>query len=158
MTMFELVTVLLSSLAVLLSLYTLREQRRLQNEANDLQRSTDQLARYELEAKQREASEKLKAQVDVDLTGSRGDYWLRIGCHGASPATNIAVRFTCNRLTVNEDEFANKLPITRLFPGSYVSVAATIYLEETEPYDGVLSWYNADGSYVEEEFTLHRPD
>lgn len=57
MTYFEVLTLLLSCLAVVLSLYTLREQRKLQREANDLQKPASELAKRQLAEAEQAANE-----------------------------------------------------------------------------------------------------
>ena len=59
MTTFETLTLLAALLAVAVSLYTLHEQRKLQKEANELQRATAELAKKQI-ADLEEQEEKAK--------------------------------------------------------------------------------------------------
>ena len=66
MTVFETLTLLISLLAIVLSLHTLREQRKLQREANELQRAADELARRQIREMDQAAVERQKAALEVN--------------------------------------------------------------------------------------------
>lgn len=151
MTKFEILSVVLAALALFVSLNTWREQRRLQREANDLQRATDRLAKRQLDMIQEEESRRQKAQVELEMIdlGSH-TYGLIFTNRGEAAALDLAVAVPGDIEEIIEDEYRAKMP-KRLGAGQQVKVYAAPHLGTANPFTASVTWTNPDGSIGENE-------
>lgn len=151
MTKFEVLSLVIAVLALLVSLNTWREQRRLQQEANDLQRATDQLAKRQLDMIQEEEGRRRKAQVELEMIdlGSHA-YGLIFSNRGEAPALELAVSVTADIEEIIEDGYRAKLP-KRLGAGQKFKIYAAPHLGTANPFTASVTWTNPDGSSGENQ-------
>lgn len=151
MTKFEILSVVLASLALLVSLNTWREQRRLQREANDLQRANERLAKRQLDLIQEGEVRRQKAQVELEMVDvGNHTYALIFTNRGEAPALELAVSVPDDIEGIIEDGYRAKLP-KRLGPGQAVKTYAAPHLETANPFTAIVTWTNLDGSAGENE-------
>jgi len=148
-TLFEVVTIAIAVIAALISLYTLREQRRLQRESNDLQRATAELAKKQLEVLVREDSEKTKARCKLDLVRDGKGFRFVITNISTVDAMNVGLRLILSKSSdspIIESEGNEKLPAPKIAPGNSVSLIAALHMGSPTAYNAEVFWINPDGT------------
>lgn len=106
-------------------------QRKLQTEANDLQRATSELAKKQLEMLHREDAGKNKARLSLDLVREgRTNFRFHIRNLGDADATDVELELLVDSKNnpIVQDQYDEKFPIKRLQPGSSVSLIAALHL------------------------------
>ena len=154
MSQYEILAIAIACLAALASLVAWRGQRKLQREANDLQRATAKLAEKQLELLLREERGKSVARLSLDLFRDGKNYRFRLTNVGEAEARDAEIELQLQRPEDNPivaSEYAAKFPVKRLMPGSSVTLIAAIYLSSPTAYNAVLSWTNPDGERVQED-------
>ena len=157
MSNFEILTLVVACLAVVVSLDTLREQRKLQRESNELQRTTAELAKRQMAEMAQAAAERLKASVEVELHRERTSSTLRIGNVSSADASNVNVVFDLPPGVtdpLSPGGRAQRFPIKRLQPGTWALVPCDIYVDHPPVLEGYVSWVNPDESGVCEPFKV----
>lgn len=148
MTDYEMLSLLISLLALVISMVSLHGQRKLQKEANDLQRNSSQLSGLQVEAFKQEALVKKAADVRLSLEGRGTKSFLRISNHGYATAHSVT-------LTALEGEFAEKLlshrhtqdrlPLPQLGSGEYALLPAIHYVEFHGKASIRITWKDDSG-------------
>jgi len=154
MSQYELFSTAIACLAVFVSLIVWNGQRKLQREANDLQRATAKLAEKQLELLLREERGKSIARLSLDLFRDGKSYGFRLTNVGEAEAKDAEIELQLQRPEDNPiiaSEYAEKFPAKRLMPGSSMTLIAAIHLGHPRAYNAILSWTNPDGSRVKEE-------
>jgi hypothetical protein len=154
MSQYELFATAIACFAVLVSLIAWNGQRRLQREANDLQRATSKLAEKQLELLLREERGKGSARLSLDLFRDGKTYRFRLSNVGEAEARDAELELVLQRpedSPLIPSEYAEKFPAKRLLPGSSVTLIAALHLGSPTAYNAMLSWTNPDGKRVQEE-------
>lgn len=161
MTRYEIASIVISCIALAASIWIVFvqrkasvAQRKLQTEANDLQRATSELAKKQLEMLHREDAGKNKARLSLDLVREgRTNFRFHIRNLGDAEATDVELELLVDSKNnpIVQDEYDEKFPIKRLQPGSSVSLIAALHLGSPMAYNAKMRWTNPDGSRVEEE-------
>ena len=155
MTTFEALTLILASLAVFVSVYTLTQQRKLQKEANELQRSNADLAKRQMQQiEAQEAAAKI-ARLAVDIVQSRNSNRIRISNYGDCDAHEVDIQFELQSPLhdpVVESDYKSKFPVKRLPGHTSVMLLANIHLNSPSSFDGYINWKNPDGTPMKEPF------
>lgn len=155
MTSFEVLSVLLACLAVVMSLVAWTGQRRLQREANGLQRATAELARKQLEILLREEKGKNSARLSLALVKDGKEFRFVLQNVSDVEATDIELEPVLQRPEDNPiitSEYQEKFPLKRLLPGAEIRLHAIIYLSSPSAFNVRATWKNPDGKAVQEEF------
>jgi hypothetical protein len=153
-TQYEILTIVLASVAVIVSLVVWNGQRKMQREANDLQRATSELAKKQLEILLREEKGKNTARLSLQLYRDGKTYRFRVSNISDVDAKDVDMQLIMQKKEDNPliaSEYSEKFPIKRLQPGTSVSLIAAIHLGSPSAYNALLKWSNPDGSRVEEE-------
>lgn len=150
---YEILSVLLGCIATIVSLVVWFGQRRMQREANDLQRATSELAKKQLEILQREERGKNAARLSFDLFKDGKTYRFRITNISDVDAKNVDLRLLVKPedSPLVKNEYEEKFPVPRLQPGNSVTLIAAIHFGSPSAYNALLSWVNPDGTSVSEE-------
>jgi hypothetical protein len=154
MTAYELLSIVIACVAAITSLVVWNGQRKLQREANDLQRATSKLAEKQLELLLREEKGKNTARLSLALVHEGKAYRFRITNISDVDALNVNLSLILPKpedSPLIEAECREKLPAKRLLPGTSVSLIAALHLGSPTAYNAILSWGNPDGSSSEEE-------
>ncbi|MGK2915039.1 MAG: hypothetical protein ACSLE5_11440 [Porticoccaceae bacterium] len=154
MTQYEVLTVVLACIAVFVSLIVWSGQRRMQREANDLQRATAELAKKQLEILLREEKGKSTARLSLDLFRDGKTYRFRVTNVGEVEAKDVEMELLVKKPEDNPiigSEYAEKFPAKKLMPGSSITLIAAIHLGSPSAYNAMLKWTNPDGMVVREE-------
>lgn len=147
MTIFESLSVIVSSLAALISLVVWNGQRKLQKESLEMQKATAELAKKQLELLVREDEAKHTAILSAELVKNGGEHYFIIRNMGEVEATGVdfevLVEPENNPLVMNNAK--QLLPIPKLQPDSKVSLLAFIHLKSPRAYNVKISWTNPNG-------------
>ena len=153
MSKYEILSVVLGCIATIVSLVVWIGQRKIQREANDLQRATSELAKKQLEILLREEKGKNAARLSFDIFRDGKTYRF-----GITNISDVAAKNVDLRLLVQPEDsplvksdYEAKFPIPILQPGGSVSLIAAIHFGSPTAYNAVLSWINPDGAEVSEE-------
>jgi len=159
MTKFEILAIVISCVAALISLHSWNGQRRLQrennklqSESNDLQRATSELAKKQLELLQKSTVENARLRLDLEKSGN--GYKFYITNFSDVDAFDVDMRLLVhdpNSSPLITSEVNEKLPARKLSPGSRVSLRATLYMGGPTAFNAILKWKNPDGTKVSDE-------
>jgi hypothetical protein len=157
MTSFQVLTLVLACIAIVVSVYTLSEQRKLQKESNKLQRVTADLAARQMKEMEEQEKQRNKTRLGVDLYSDRSVHRLRVSNLGSCDAFDVRLAIADRpplRSMINANELAQKFPVKRINPGNWVTLFCSVGLDSPPSLDGVVSWKNPDGTDSQEEFTV----
>jgi hypothetical protein len=154
MSQYELLSIVLSCVAAITSLVVWTGQRKLQREANDLQRATSELAKKQLELLLRGEKGRNTARLSLALVRDGKSFRFQIKNISDVDATNVDMTLLVERPQDNpiiESEYKEKFPAKRLPPGSTLSLIAALHLGSPSAFNALLKWVNPDGSTSQEE-------
>ncbi len=147
MTEYECLSVIVSSLAALISLVVWNGQRKLQKESLEMQKATAELAKKQLELLVRENKAKNTALLTAELVKEGGEHYFIIRNIGEAEVTDIdfevLVEPENNPLVMNNAK--QLLPIPKLQPDSKIQLLAFIHLKSPRAYNVKISWVNPNG-------------
>lgn len=150
MSKFEISTIIIACISACISLLAIAGQRKLQHEANDMQRATSLLAQKQLEMLEREDKEKVDARIKLDLVKEeKNNYRFRPTNISTQDARDVNLKLLLKNPSddpIIRSEYQEKLPAKVIFPGSSVSLIAALHLGSPTAYNAVLSWVNPDSS------------
>ena len=153
MSNFEALTLILSCVAVIVSLAVWNGQRKLQREANDLQRVTAELSRKQLQL----IKEQEQSKFALSLTKDGKGYKLVLANKGEADALAVDLRPIGTTIENNyliASEMEEKLPIKRLRSGEEVRFLAAVSMGTPIVSEFHVSWHNADGTTGMEDFSV----
>ena len=154
MTKFEIISVVLGCLALIVSLTVWFGQRRMQLEANNLQRATSELAKKHLEILLREEKGMNTARLSLDFFKDGKTYRFRVTNISDVDARDVELKLLLNKpehSPLIASDYNSKFPVSRLQPGCSVTLIAAIHLGSPTAYNAIISWVNPDGNKIEEE-------
>ena len=157
MTEFEALSILVACLALIVSLVTFSGQRRLQREANDLQRVTADLSKKQLALIEQQEKEKNSAHLSLSLVREGRGYSLvlrNIGQVVASAVELESLGQGVEDVLVATDEVEAKFPLARFRPTEEVRLSAGVYLGSPAVFQVRLRWRNPVGDACEEEYKV----
>jgi len=155
MTNYEFISILISGIAALIAILSLRGQRKLQTENNQLQKVTAELAKKQLDQIKVSEDEHKKARLVVGLYNERPTPKFYIINSGTTLARNIDFKLVLDEEKLSpliQSEVDEALPIPFLDYGDKATLIAAITDENPIAYSGVLSWTNPDGTIENKEF------
>ena len=128
-------------------------QRRMQREANDLQRATSEPAKKQLEILLREEIGKNAARLSFDIFKYGKTYRFRITNISDVEAKNVDLRLLVKPedSPIVKNDYEAKFAVPRLQPGSSITLIAAIHLGSPTAYNAVISWVNPDCTEFSEE-------
>lgn len=154
MTQYGILTLVIACIAALISLVTWNGQRKLQREANDLQRATSELAKKQLEILLREDEEKTQARIALDLVKDGKSFRFRISNISTVDAYDVEMKLLLDNpkdSPIIKSEYEQKMPAKKLSPGSAVTLIAALHLGSPTAFNARLKWRNPDGSITEDQ-------
>ncbi|MEJ1465004.1 MAG: hypothetical protein RPU15_17310 [Candidatus Sedimenticola sp. (ex Thyasira tokunagai)] len=154
MTGFEILSLLVSILAVAIAAISLVRTRRIAAKQLELQHVTAELSRKQLEIINSEEEAQTRALIDVELEGSGSNYKFVISNYGGAEAKDVHFHLggegEGNPLVGSE--YAHKIPIKSLKPGKSVTLIAALTLGSPAQFNTFVRWINPDGSEGREEY------
>jgi hypothetical protein len=154
MTQYEILSVVLACIAIIVSLVVWAGQRKIQRESNDLQRATSELAKKQLEILLREEKGKNTARLSLDLFKDGKTYRFRITNISDVDARDVDIELLVKKpedSPIISSEYTEKFPTKKIQPGSSVTLIAALHLGSPTAYNALLKWTNPDGSKSQEE-------
>lgn len=152
MTSYQIITALISLLAVIISTISLIRTRRVEKEQLELQKITAELSRKQIKILDREEKDHNKAQINVQLIGSGNEYKFVISNQGNAKAKNIYFELdsNCKDNPLVKGDYEEKIPIPSLNPGNSVDLIAAICMGSEMKYNIIVKWDNPDGTHEED--------
>jgi hypothetical protein len=154
MSAYEALSIIISCIAALVSLVVWGGQRKLQREANDLQRATSELSKKQLEILQREEKGQNTARLSFALERDGNGFRFFLRNISDVDAKDIQLELLLERPEDNpliKSDFNQKIPVKRLQPGESVSLMAALHLGSPTAFNARISWTNPNGLRVEED-------
>ncbi len=153
---FETLTLLISILALIVSMYTFAQQRKLQRETNELQRANSELAKRQLGLLKEDDRRSQNAELTLLLSGSQGAHILTVRNMGRATASNVSIESLGAFSPLVPQQIDSRFPLDILAPGDEVRLVAAIYVESPDKFKLRLRWNNPDGTNCKEAFELAR--
>jgi len=150
----EIITACIALLALVVSLVVWHGQRKLQREANDLQRATAELSRRQLETLEKRDQESRVARLSLSIEPSGTGHVLSVCNYGPSIAYDVELEPQLQEGQTSpfvSGELENKFPASRLLPTTSIGVLAVFFLDSAPTLTVKVKW--RDGTGVNEETT-----
>jgi hypothetical protein len=155
MTKYEILTLVVSLLAVIVSTISLFRTRRIAAQQLDLEKITAELSKKQLEKIIESEEDALKAFVEVDLHSSGTNNELVISNNGMAEAKNVSIRVLGDYDPTVRGDFESKIPIKSLRPGRSVSLLAASEFGTPSSFDIEVTWNNPDGEKCTDAQTVY---
>lgn len=150
---YNLLSLLISLLAVIIAAVSLSRTRRVQEEQIKLQKVTADLSAKQLTVLERDEKEKISADIHADLVNEGGgSYSFMISNIGSAPASNVEFDTEPSSLILGDHE--RKLPAPILNPHGTIKLLANIHMGSPPTFKAKASWTNPDGKQDSKEFYL----
>jgi len=152
---YQLFTILISILAIVISTVSLVRTRKVTEKQLELEEQQASLAKKQLE--QIEAQEEISqlANIDVELQGDGTSWELSITNYGEAEAQNVNISWVGEHPRFLDQEINNKLPIKRFPSGKERCLKIARSMACLPSYEGVIHWVNPNGESVSQEFEIH---
>lgn len=154
MSIYEALSIVIACIAAMVSLVVWSGQRKLQREANELQRATSELAKKQLELLLREEKGQNTARLSLSIDREGKGFRFRLRNISDVDAKDVEFELLLKRPEDNpliKSDYEQKFPLKRLQPGESVALIAALHLGSPTAFNALLKWINPDGSRVEEE-------
>lgn len=154
MTTFELLTICIAVLAVIVSATSLYRTARVSSEQIDLQRTTAALASKQLEMLQNQEESSSRAHLAFRLENQKPNPKFVVENVGTAPASNVSFELAPQgplRLPLMASSFEETFPIPTLAAGSSVSAPAYFTLASATAFKVMVRWIDPDGQQREQE-------
>jgi hypothetical protein len=149
MSRYEVLSFLLAVVAIVVSVVSLIRTRKIQEKQLEFQKIAADLSAKQLEIIRREES----ARINVRLEKTGTSYKFVIANEGKAVARDI--HFSIDGLSgdnpLSPAEYAEKIPIPALHPGSSTTLIAVIHMRSARRYTVRVRWSNPDGSQVSDD-------
>ena len=155
MTVYETLTLVISLLAVFVSVISLMRTRTIASQQLALEKRTADLAQKQLELIEAEEKAQSVAKIDVELVGSGSDYKFVIRNIGGVEAKDVRFSIDGNGYPLVASEYAEKIPISVLRPGKCVELLAPKTMACGSQYLTRVLWLNPDGTQGKDEIVVH---
>lgn len=153
MSKFEILSLLISALAAIISTVSLMRTRKLAKEQLELERVTAELSRLQIESIAEEKSNKTKPKFNVNLTKLGKSYSFYISNTGQGSAYNVNFELIdCEDSPLSSHDLQDKFPHQEIKPNSRVKILAAIHMGSPRKYQVKLTWENENGEKYEEMF------
>lgn len=153
MSKFEVLSLLISTLAAAISCVSLVRTRKLAKEQLELERVTAELSRLQIESIAEEKSDKTKPKFNVNLTKLAKSYNFYISNTGRGSAYNVDFELIeCNDSPLLTNELQDMFRHQEMKPNSRIKIMAAIHMGSPKKYQVKLTWESADGKKYNEIF------
>lgn len=156
MTTFELYSLLVSILAVFVSVIALIRTRIISKKQLELEQATADLSTKLLQQMEEAELEKTRAYIDLRLiNNSPNNQYLFITNTGQAEAKNIDIKILGDDYPFLKGEFDHRIPIENLKPDKKVQLWFSDEIKPIYSYDFEVSWENPNGETKTEKYTIH---
>lgn len=155
MNYYELITLLLSLLAIVVSLVSFLSTRKIAKEQLEIQRVTTELSKVQLKNLEEENKDKNYPKFNVTIKTSENNSFFCISNTGQGTAYDLDFELL-NCLDSPLYDVEHKLPYPEIKPGSCVKLNAFFTMQSPLKYEAKLTWEDTNGNSVSEKFWLAR--
>ena len=145
MTIYEILTLLISILAAIVSTVSLVRTRKIAAQQIELEKVTAALSKKQLEKIIESEEEASTAFIEVSLHSYGTNNQLVITNTGGAEAKNISIKILGDYDPTEKGDFESKIPIKSLRPGNSVSLLAASEYGTPSSFDIEVTWENPDG-------------
>ena len=148
MTIYEMITVVLSILAISASIYSLIQNHIIAKKQSALEITQSQLVVKQLKLINEEEEEKEKAKIKLGVVGSKGSYKLSIRNDGHAPAYDVNLKVSSREGKASpliQSDYESKFPLKRLDPGDNVELFWAIDSSTGTDFNSSCKWKNQNG-------------
>ena len=148
MTLYEIITVAFSFLAIMASFSALIQNHMLSRRQSYLELKQTQLVNEQLRLIQQEQSEKEIARIKVAVIGSHSSYKLLVKNVGFAPAFNVTLKILSREgksSPLIQSDYESKFPLKKLDPGDSVELFWPIDSSTGTEFDSICKWNNKNG-------------
>lgn len=154
MSEYELITLLVSLLAVIISTVSLVRARRLGEEQLKLERITAELSAYQIKEIEEREGLKDKPNIKVRLAKTGDGSEFVIANAGQGIAYDIDFKLVdCNENPLYDAQY--KLPCPELRPSTTLKLRASFHMNSSMQYQALVTWRDSSGVH-EDKFFLTR--
>jgi hypothetical protein len=151
---YEIISTLVSLLAIVVSSVSLIRTRKLAKEQLDLERVTAELSRLQIEGIEQEKVEKNKPKFNVTLSKLGKSYYFYITNTGQGTAYHVDFELVdCHDSPLTSD-VSEKFPHPEMKPSSRVKLFAAIHMQSPLKYQAKVTWKNSENEDQVEIFWL----
>ena len=149
MTRYEILTLLISLLAIIVAVVSLVRTRKIQDKQLEFQKIAADLSTKQLEIIQKEEA----ARINVRLEKFGSGYKFIITNVGKAVAKDIhfSLDGRAGDNPLIPSEYAEKIPIPALHPGNSATLHASLHMQSAMRYTVCVRWKNPDGRQVSDE-------
>ncbi|RUR14049.1 6TM ABC transporter family protein [Legionella septentrionalis] len=154
MSIYEMLSIVLATLACIVSVIVWISQKKLQRESNELQKATSELSRKQLEIIAREEINSEKAFLNLELIKLNNSHKFQISNISTVDAIDIEMELMLDNPSDNpipKGEYESKFPWKKLSPGQSIKLIAGLHAGSPSSFKILLKWTNPDGARVEDE-------
>jgi hypothetical protein len=155
MSKYEILTLVVSILAIIVSAVSLVRTRKIAAQQLDLERITAELSKKQLERIIASEEDALKASVEVGLNSSGNNNELLICNNGKAEAKNVSIKVLGDYDPTVNGDFESKIPIKSLRPGKSVSLIAVSEFGTPSSFEIEVTWENPNGEKCTDVQTVY---
>lgn len=153
MSAFEVLSLVTSILAVVLSTISLMRTRELAKEQLELEKVTAELSKLQIESITEQKTNQTKPKFNVSLTKLGKAYNFYISNTGQGSAYNVNFELIdCEDSPLFNSELIDMFPYQEMRPGSRIKLLASLHFNSPSKYQSKLSWEDENGNKNEEIF------
>lgn len=153
MTTYELISLLVSILSVIIAVTAMMRTRKIAEEQLNLERITAELSKKQLEELELTASKRDLPKLKVDLDKLGKDYNFFIMNRGQGSAYDLHFELIdCSESPISTSDLREKFPFPELKPDSRVKLLAGIHMNSPRQYHVRLKWKSSNKDEQTEDF------
>lgn len=156
MTTFEILTLLIAGLALLVSLFNWRQQSAQNNSQQRLNEREVELVRIQLQRAQKDEQQAVTARLSARLFKDGKNWRVRVFNRGPSDARNVRVVVSDDGGFLNSNIVEDKFPMERMEVRQSVDLIASVHLQSPSKQDIRIIWNDASAIDRSSSVTLTR--
>lgn len=154
MTNFEIISLCISILAVIISTISLIRTRKIAVEQLELEKITANLSKLQIEGLEKENLKKTKPKFKVNITKLGSSYYFYIHNAGEGNAYDVHFELIDCQDSPLTRELEEKFPYKDMKPGTRVKLVAAFHAQSPRKYEVKLTWKEESGNIESETFHL----
>ena len=154
MTLFEIITTLVSVIALAISFVALVRARQISTRQLELEQVNANLASKQLSIIEAEEKRRAFPEIHVELVSRGAEYRFIVSNDGYSEARDVHFSFMGIGPPIPPHEFRSKTPILVLRPGKSLEFFAVREMHCDLKYRVTINWINPDGTNGRDEVTV----
>lgn len=153
MSKFEVLSLIISIIAAIISTISLVRTRELAKEQLELEKVTAELSRLQIESITEQKTDKTKPKFNVSLTKLGKTYNFYISNTGQGSAYNVNFELIhCEDSPLFASELVDIFPYQEMKPSSRIKLLASLHMNSPSKYQSRILWEDESGNKHEEIF------